>query len=217
LLEALKDMFEATGMLLDSVSVNNIVDKRVAFSADQIPQNNVPQPLAGELERRNERLRKLYCPDGTEKAVFILSSSAIFICQNPIKQSTTEKYLLSWRVEIVPSNTGRGYVSNCVTEFSARKSTQNLYLGVPSGDFLGNRMARADLVEERGSITPLSSMFHFPSQGKRNCVRGLPYGSCIPCNNSMFHQVGALEVTVLCVVEYSAVLQEDRLHNLLRV
>jgi hypothetical protein len=31
----------------------------------------------------------------------------------------------------------------------------------------------------------------------------------------MFHQVGALKMVVLCDVEYSAVLQEDRLHDLL--
>ena len=32
-------------------------------------------------------------------------------------------------LEVVSSNTGKGYVSKLVTEFRARKSTQNLNLG----------------------------------------------------------------------------------------
>jgi len=50
-------------------------------------------------------------------------------------------------------------VSNFVTEFSAVKSTQNLYLGVPSAFFLGMKMAGADQGELLGLMTPLSRMF----------------------------------------------------------
>jgi hypothetical protein len=55
-------MFEATGMLLDGVSVNNyVVEKRLTLSADQIPQNNAHQPLKtgwriGEAKREAEEV-----------------------------------------------------------------------------------------------------------------------------------------------------------------
>jgi len=47
------------------------------------------------------------------------------------------------RLEVVSSNTGRGYVSNLVTEFRARKSTQTLIFGLPSSIFFGTKMAGA--------------------------------------------------------------------------
>jgi len=45
---------------------------------------------------------------------------------------------------VVSSNAARGYESNFVTELRARKSTQNLNFGLPSGLRLGTRIAGAD-------------------------------------------------------------------------
>jgi len=47
-------------------------------------------------------------------------------------------------VEVVSSNVGSVWRSNLVTALRALKSTQNLYLGLPSESFLGTKFAGAD-------------------------------------------------------------------------
>jgi hypothetical protein len=78
-----------------------------------------------------------------------------------------EKYLLLCNAELACSISGKGYVSSCVTAFSALKSTQNLYFGLPSNEFLGTKIAGALQGELLSSITPFSTCpetdFLFPS------------------------------------------------------
>ena len=76
----------------------------------------------------------------------------------------------------MPSNFGKGYGSNLVSEFKARKATQNRNIGLPSGPFFGTRMAGADEVELLSIITLLLSIFSiwdFTSSGSREVGTGV--------------------------------------------
>jgi hypothetical protein len=53
---------------------------------------------------------------------------------------------------------GRGYQSKRVIEFRARNFTQNMYLGVPSVDFVGTKVDGEFDAELLGSITSFSTM-----------------------------------------------------------
>jgi hypothetical protein len=79
-------------------------------------------------------------------------------CQNPDKQSNVKKYLEPKSVKVVSLNFGKGYGSNFVTEFKARKSTQNLNLGLPSGLSFGTRLAAANQDKLLSIMTTLSSI-----------------------------------------------------------
>jgi len=115
--------------------------------------------LEGELDNPKERRLNSQCPEGTVNVVRSRLSSFMGTCQNPLWRSSVVKYLNPCKEVVTFSKTGNDYVSNFVTEFSALKSTQNLYLGVPFGFFLGTKMAGADQGELLGLMPSLSSMF----------------------------------------------------------
>jgi len=91
--------------------------------------------------------------------------------------SRTEKYLEPNRVDAASSIAGNGYRLNLVTAFRARKSTQNLYLGLPSRFFLGTNMAGAKQGQSLSLITPCSifSTWVFIS----SLSAGVLYGGCL--------------------------------------
>jgi len=68
---------------------------------------------------------------GVLKAVLALSSSANGICQNPLAQSSAEKYRARPNLHKIFRKFGKGKLSPTVVSFSLRKSTHIRNLRIP--------------------------------------------------------------------------------------
>jgi hypothetical protein len=124
------------------------------------------------------------------KSGFIFISSRMGMFQYAFSMSNNIKYLLSAMSERLLLMSGMGYTGVIVTEFNPRKSVQNLYFGVPSGDFLGTRIKRAAQGDAQGVMTPLSQHLiqlasHFIFLCIRHSIRVSLNRKGVPCPNLM--------------------------------
>ena len=118
--------------------------------------------------------------------------------------SRTEKYLEPNRVDAASSIAGNGYRLNLVTAFRARKSTQNLNLGLPSKLFLGTRMAGADQGKQLSlSLLVLTFFylgFHFVPEC-RCSIRWVSYGWRVSYRNLVIDYISGLKIVSFFIVK----------------
>jgi hypothetical protein len=126
-------------------------------------------------------------------AVYSRCSSLILTCKIQEKQSRTQKYFEPNRLDDASSIVGSWYGLNLVTAFRARKSTQNLYLCLPSRFFLRTKMAGADQGECSLLLLLLVAFFdlgfHFVAECIRCFVRWSSYGRSISYQNLEFDYI----------------------------